>query len=123
MEPADYARWLVQQGAGGSLAQEGEGLFRKYGCSGCHGANSAVHAPSLVGLYGSLVHLQDGSVQRADERYIRDSILLPNSQIVAGYPPIMPSFSGQVGEDDLMKLNAYIQSLSARNAPNGDDHR
>ncbi|HWI28291.1 MAG TPA: cytochrome c oxidase subunit II [Stellaceae bacterium] len=110
---ADYARWLSQQGVHKSLAQQGEQLFRSFGCSGCHGANSTVHAPSLTGLYGRVVHLQDGTTTTADERYLRDCILLGASHIqVAGYPPIMPSFAGQIGEDDLMKLVAYIQSLS-----------
>jgi cytochrome c oxidase subunit II len=112
LQPADYARWLTEQGIHESLAQQGEALFRKYGCSGCHGANSTVHAPSLVGLYGSLVHLDGGGTVVADDKYIRDSILLPLSQIVAGYPPIMPSFAGQIGDDDMIKLVAYIQSLS-----------
>ena len=119
MEPAAYAGWLANQGASQSLAQQGEVLFRKYGCSGCHGANSTVHAPLLAGLYGKLVHLSDGSVVRADERYIRDSILLPNKEIVAGYPPVMPSFAGQLGEDELMKLIAYIQSLKSAAANQG----
>lgn len=114
MTPADYATWLTSRGVRESLAQQGEALFREYGCSGCHGANSTVHAPTLVGLYGSIVHLQDGSTVRADERYIRDSILLPKSQIVAGYPPVMPSFAGQISEDNLIKLVAYIQSLGSR---------
>jgi len=111
MEAAAYTRWLAQPGSGPSLAQQGEALFRQYGCSGCHGAGSTVHAPSLAGLSGSLVQLQDGSTVRADERYIRDAILLPENQIVAGFPPVMPSFSGQIGEDDLLKIIAYIQSL------------
>jgi cytochrome c oxidase subunit 2 len=113
MEPTAYARWLTDQGVNQSLAQQGEALFRKYGCSGCHDAHSTVHAPSLAGLFGKLVHLQDGSTVRADERYIRDSILLPKTQVVAGYAPIMPSFSGQIGEDELIKLVAYIQSLKS----------
>jgi cytochrome c oxidase subunit 2 len=112
MEPAAFARWLGERGGRGTLAQQGEGLFRKYGCSGCHGANSTVHAPSLVGLYGTLVHLADGSVRRADARYIEDCIRAPRSFTVAGYPPIMPDFSGQVSEADLLKLVAYIQSLA-----------
>ncbi len=112
MEPAAFARWLTDQGVKESLAQQGEVLFRQYGCSGCHGANSTVHAPALEGVYGSLVHLQDGSTVRADERYLRDCILLPRTQTVAGYPPVMPNFSGQLGEDDLVKLIAYIQSLA-----------
>ena len=114
---ADY------QAATETLAQQGEELFRKFGCSGCHGANSTVHAPSLAGLYGNLVHLQDGSVRRADRRYIRDCILQPRSFTVAGYPPVMPDFSGQVSEEDLVKLIAYIQSLSPGSAADGNDSR
>jgi cytochrome c oxidase subunit 2 len=58
--------------------------------------------------------LQDGSVRRADEQYIRDCILTPRSFTVAGYPPVMPDFSGQLSEDELVKLLAYIQSLGNR---------
>ncbi len=113
MPQAEYAHWLTTQGVHESLAQQGEALFRKYGCSGCHDPHSTVHAPSLVGLYGSIVHLQSGETTIADERYLRDCILLGASRIVpAGYPPVMPAFAGQLGEDDLIKLIAYIQSLA-----------
>ena len=61
--------------------------------------------------------LQDGTFVVADERYIRDSILLPRSQIVAGYDPVMPSFAGRVGEDDLIRLVAYIKSLADETRP------
>jgi cytochrome c oxidase subunit II len=112
----DYARWLSQQGVHQSLAQQGGEVFRAHGCSGCHGENSTVHAPSLTGLYGTYVHLQDGSVRFADEAYLRDCILNPRSFTVAGYPPIMPDFSGQLGEDDMVKLVAYIKSLGGKQA-------
>jgi cytochrome c oxidase subunit 2 len=111
MTGPDYARWLTSQGVEESLAQQGADLFRARGCSGCHGENSTVHAPSLSGLYGTLVHLQDGSVRRADEAYLRDCILNPRSFTVAGYPPVMPDFSGQLDEGDMLKLIAYIKSL------------
>jgi cytochrome c oxidase subunit 2 len=48
----------------------------------------------------------------ADERYLHDSMVMPERQIVAGYAPIMPSFAGQLGEEDLLKLVAYIKSLA-----------
>lgn len=115
MSQPDYAVWLRQQGVRESLAQQGEALFRAHGCSGCHSINSTVHAPSLAGLYGTYVHMQDGTVRLADERYLRDCMLNPRSFTVAGYPPIMPDFSGQLSEDDLLKLVAYIQSLSTSN--------
>jgi cytochrome c oxidase subunit II len=114
MSGPDYARWLTKHGVHDSLAQQGEDLFRAHGCSGCHGENSTVHAPSLAGLYGTYVHLQDGSVRLADEAYIRDCILNPRSFTVAGYPPIMPDFAGQLGEDEVLKLIAYIKSLGTQ---------
>jgi cytochrome c oxidase subunit 2 len=114
MNGPDYAHWLTTQGVHESMAEQGEKLFRAHGCSGCHGANSTVHAPSLEGVFGSYVHLQDGSVRLADEAYLRDCILNPRSFTVAGYPPIMPDFSGQISESDLMKIVAYIQSLSGK---------
>lgn len=113
LSPADYAAWLSSQGVAQTLAQQGEALFHQYGCSGCHSAQSTIHAPLLNGVYGSYVHMADGRTLLADERYIRDCILLPASERVAGYPPVMPSFDGQIPEDNLMKLIAYIQSLGA----------
>jgi cytochrome c oxidase subunit 2 len=114
MEAPDYAAWLTQQGPGSSLAQEGGALFRELGCSGCHGVGSKVRAPLLEGLYGKPVPLADGSTVTADEKYIRDSILLPRSQIAAGYDAVMPSFEGKVSEDQLLRLVTYIKSLAGR---------
>jgi cytochrome c oxidase subunit 2 len=112
MDPADFQRWLDGQHTTLDAAARGEALFREYGCSGCHGASSAVHAPNLAGIYGRPVPLSDGSTAVADEAYLRDSILLPRKQVAAGYEPIMPSFTGQIGENDLFDLIAYIRSLA-----------
>ena len=49
----------------------------------------------------------------ADERYLRDSILTPAAKVVAGYQPIMPTFQGQISEEELLQLIAYIKSLRA----------
>jgi cytochrome c oxidase subunit 2 len=112
MTPADYQRWLGESRTDVTLAATGERLFRSYGCSGCHGANSAVRAPSLAGLFGRPVPLAGGTTTIADARYIRDSILQPRRDVVAGYEPIMPSFAGRIPEEDLLALVAYIQSLT-----------
>lgn len=120
MPAPDYQKWLEQNGASETLAAAGKTLFMRYGCSGCHGGNGAggsqaastARAPPLAGLYGSPVPLSDGTVVTADDRYIRDSILTPKMQVVASYAPVMPSFAGQVGEEDLLKLIAYIKSLA-----------
>jgi cytochrome c oxidase subunit 2 len=117
MSGPDYARWLSDQGVHESLAEQGSDLFRAHGCSGCHSENSTVHAPVLDGVYGTFVHMQDGSVRFADEAYIRDCIVNPRSFTVAGYPPVMPNYAGQLGEDDLLKLIAYIKSIGSKREP------
>jgi cytochrome c oxidase subunit 2 len=63
------------------------------------------------------VTLIDGSIITADDLYIRDCILLPDTRRVAGYPPLMPSFAGQISEEDLLKTIAYIKSLTPEKQP------
>lgn len=112
MPPTQFAEWLRAGPTQPGLAARGFELFRRYGCSGCHTAGSRVHAPDLNGLLGRRVHLQDGRELTADEGYIRDSILLPRKDIVAGYEPIMPSFAGQVSEEDVLAIIEYIRETT-----------
>jgi cytochrome c oxidase subunit II len=113
MQPAQFAAWLAEGPARSSLAAQGFEIFRRAGCSGCHEPTSTVHAPGLTGLFGRPVHLSDGTTVIADETYIRDSILLPQKQVVVGFDPVMPSFQGQLDEDEITALIAYIQSLTS----------
>jgi cytochrome c oxidase subunit 2 len=111
MEPSAYEEWLESGAVTASMASEGQQLFSRLGCSGCHGVNATVRAPLLDGVYGRPVPLESGEVINADERYVRDSILLPRSQVVAGYKPVMPTFEGHISEDELLKIIAYIKAL------------
>ena len=123
MTGPEFERWLAANAASVGLAAQGRTLFVRYGCSGCHvaggrGGNGTVAAPPLDGLFGHPVPLEGadgrpGRVVIADEQYIRDSILMPARDIVAGYPNRMPSFGGVVSEADLVRLVAYIKSLAA----------
>jgi mono/diheme cytochrome c family protein len=121
MEPADYQRWLSTGNVPQSYQAEGEQLFRELGCTGCHGSNSNVQAPNLEGLYGKSVAVQvpdEGNrtkVITADNRYIHDSIILPEKEIAAGYKPIMPTYRNRVSEEDVIKLIDYIRSLGTSN--------
>ncbi len=120
MSGPDYQKWLSRNGTAGGLVAEGRALFTKFGCGGCHNVGPGtgggyIRAPSLVGLYGSPVPLSNGSVVTADDGYIRDSILNPGEKIVASYKNRMPNFSGQLGEEDVIKLIAYIKSLAPGN--------
>ncbi len=112
MEPAEFQEWLQSGAVRESMAVEGQALFTRYGCNGCHGRNATVRAPMLEGVYGHAVPLSDGSIVTADERYVRDSIRLPRSQVAAGYDPVMPAFlDEQINEGDLLKLLSYIKSI------------
>jgi cytochrome c oxidase subunit 2 len=56
---------------------------------------------------------------RADEAYIKESILNPQAKVVAGFQPIMPTFQGQVSEDQIIQLIAFIKSLPGSTASPG----
>ena len=105
-------QWLNAGGAQASLVARGERLYRSLGCSGCHGENALIRAPSLSGLYGHPVPLDTGEIVTADDRYLHDSILLPQKQIVASYGPIMPSYEGQIGEEEVFQFIQYIKSMA-----------
>ena len=113
LDPTAFAEWLRRGEETVSVAQTGERLFRSFGCSGCHSPGASVRAPLLQSIFNSPVPLQDGRIVRSDERYIRDSILLPNTEIVAGYDPVMPSFQGRLSEEELFALITYIKSLGS----------
>ncbi len=115
MEPQDYQKWLSGGGTG-SLAEEGGKLFESLACVNCHKADGSGRCPSLVGLYGRNVQLAGGGTVRADESYIRESILQPAAKIVAGYQPLMPTFQGLVTEEGVVQLIEYIKSLEERPA-------
>ncbi|HEY5573714.1 MAG TPA: cytochrome c, partial [Anaerolineales bacterium] len=90
---------------------EGQRLFQELGCGGCHTGAPDAAAPPLEGLFGEEVTLASGETVKADEGYLRESILDPDAKIVEGYQPIMPSFQGEVSEEQLAALIAYIKSL------------
>jgi cytochrome c oxidase subunit 2 len=119
MEPVEFQQWLAEAGTGPSMAEQGERLFVQYHCAGCHRGSQIVNAPRLEGVYGRPVPIQQGTDVRftlADERYIRDSILRPKAEVVAGYQPVMPSFEGQIAEPDLLRIIAYIKSIGSKEA-------
>lgn len=113
MDPAEYEQWLKggPVARGQPMAEAGQQLFQSLGCSGCHRADGTGLGPPLAGVFGKPVPLQSGEIVIADERYVRDSILLPTRQIVAGYNPVMPSFQSRLGEEQLLQLVEYIKSL------------
>ncbi len=108
MDPVDYQHWLSGSIKGESMAAAGAELYQQFGCVTCHGTGKG---PSFVGLYSKLVLLSTGQSVIADEDYLRESILDPSAKIVNGYPAIMPTFRGQISEEQILQIIAYIKSL------------
>lgn len=113
MEPTAYQNWLAGR-TGESMVATGKRLFENLGCAPCHQAEATRRGPSLEGTFGKPVRLASGQSAIVDEVYLRESILEPNAKIVAGYDAVMPTFEGQLGEEQLLQLIAYIKSLTKR---------
>mgnify|MGYP001186287459 CR=1 FL=1 len=112
MEQRDYDNWLSGNVSTQTPVEAGRDLFEtKLGCASCHQNTDQGRGPSLNGVFGKEQRLTNGQTVVADEEYIRNSILNPQGQIVEGYQPIMPTFKGQVTEEQLVSLVAYIKSL------------
>jgi len=110
-EPDAYASWLAGGAPGESIEQAGAKVYQGSGCGTCHVDDGSGLGPSLLGVFGHPVHLTTGETVTADDAYMRESILLPKAKVVLGYNPIMPSFQGQVTEEQLNNLVAYLRTL------------
>jgi cytochrome c oxidase subunit 2 len=111
MEPRDYQAWLASGGGNQPMAVTGQTLFAEYGCSTCHRSDTEGRGPNLAGLYGKPVVLEDGRTLIADENYIRESIVDPGAKIVQGFKPIMPTYQGQISDEQLNALVQYVKSV------------
>ena len=111
MEPGEYQTWLAGGPPPESPVAAGEKLFTELNCVTCHRPDSAGRGPVLEGIFGRQVRLASGDTVVADESYVRESILSPAARVAAGYQPVMPTYQGQVSEEQLIALIAYIQSM------------
>jgi cytochrome c oxidase subunit 2 len=113
LQPADFEAWLGGRRVSlESPVERGRALFQRLGCVTCHIQAAPERCPRLEGLYGKTVKLTTGGTVVADEGYIRESILEPQAKIVAGYQAVMPTYTSQLKEEDVLDLIAYIKSLS-----------
>lgn len=99
-----------------SMEQKGGLIYTRYSCGTCHDSSGAERGPSLADIYGTKRELTGGGSVIVDEEYLRESLIKPRAKVVAGYAPIMPTFKGQISEQGINELIAYIKSLSPNRA-------
>jgi cytochrome c oxidase subunit 2 len=116
VEPEAYEAWLAEAAAasGGDVPPEefGATVYTKRGCNACHTVDGAPGiGPSWKGMWGRSEKLADGGSVTVDAAYVKSSIIDPAAQIVAGFPPIMPSYKGILSDREIEAVTAYIQTL------------
>jgi len=120
-KPSDVAqlnRFLVADAypdfvrRGPDPVEAGRKVYEANGCGACHALTSVGGiGPGLGGTWGREEKLSPKGTVLVDENYIRESILDPSKQIVAGYEPRMPTYKGQLSDRQIDALIAFIRSL------------
>ncbi|HVS15152.1 MAG TPA: cytochrome c oxidase subunit II [Thermoanaerobaculia bacterium] len=123
LERDQYEAWLREESApNANPAATGEDLFTALACATCHQEQDSHRGPTLHGLFGKEVVLASGETVRADETYLRESILEPNRKLVRGYMALMPTFTGQVTEEQVGHLVRYLKTLGTASADGAGEH-
>ncbi len=114
---AEYQRWLTDNSEEMAASRMnpvelGGKLYNEKGCNACHSLDGTPRVgPSLLKVFGKKEKLSDNTEVVVDENYIKDSLLNPNAQIVAGFPPnMMPSFTGQLDDQQIGALISFIKA-------------
>jgi len=116
MNNADFQTWITEQQQIASVSPEERGRkwAAEFGCSACHSADGTqVVGPTWKGLYEHDVQLANGQTVKADDVYLKESIINTNAKIVKGFAPgIMPqNFRERLSDDQINDIIAYIKSL------------
>ena len=112
MDAASFQAWVEDVSYGENPIERGQAYWN-LNCKSCHTIDGTANVgPTWLNAYGAQHQMADGSTITVDEQYIRESILAPNAQIVAGYQPQMPSFQGALSEDQIEDIIWFMKSIS-----------
>jgi cytochrome c oxidase subunit II len=109
---AEYNRWINAKEEVKSPLEKGQEIYAQQACKTCHSLDgSRLVGPSFLNLYGREAKFASGEAYKADENYIKESILYPNKNIVEGYPAqVMPAFENILKDEDISNLIAFIKA-------------
>jgi len=93
-------------------------LMKINGCVACHSSDGTkLVSTSFKDMWGKTHKVITGGKERevlVDADYIKRSVYEPNADVVVGYKSgLMPSFKGQISDDEVSEIVAYIKSLGA----------
>ena len=112
----EFEKWLREASdflATMSPVDAGRKLYEVQGCGQCHSVDGTPGVgPTFQGLFGRTERMASGVTITADENYIRESILEPQAQIVAGYEGVMPTYQGRLNNEEISAIITYIKSIS-----------
>ena len=109
----DYEKWLQNDPYKGlSLIDIGKKVYASK-CFACHNTSAEKNiGPGFAGVLGRQREFEGGGSLIVDDNYIRESIINPNAKVVKGFPKgVMPTFAGQVSEQELAGIVEYLKSL------------
>ena len=90
----------------------GKLLYTRRGCVQCHSLDGSAKAgPSFYQVFGTKQRMVSGEDITVDENYIRESILEPQAKVRTGYRPVMPTYKGQLKDEEISALVQFIKSL------------
>jgi len=116
-----FASWLEKASAWVESmppVEAGAKLYTVRGCAQCHTLDGSIRiGPSFKNIFGHEQALKDGSKVVVEENYIRDSLLDPGRQVVAGFDNVMPTYKGRLKDIEITALIEYIKSLSDHYEP------
>jgi cytochrome c oxidase subunit II len=111
----EYETWLkgACEKADSMVGPErGKKLYSQQGCETCHTIDGTPKiGPSWKGLFGKVESFADGSSNKIDENYLRESMMDPAAKVVKGFAPSMPTYKGKLSDKDIDGLIEYIKSL------------
>ncbi|MEZ6241850.1 MAG: cytochrome c oxidase subunit II [Phycisphaerales bacterium] len=112
MSREDYEKWLKGQGSTGDPVLDGKKVWQTK-CATCHTTDGKDNiGPTWLNMYGEPVEFTDGTSLVVDENYIRESILNPSAKIVKGKQNQMTSFQGNITDEEIENVIAFMKSIS-----------
>jgi|ERR1700726_3793383 len=79
-------------------------------CLTCHSVDGSDGiGPSFKGLYGQSQKLADGSSVKVTDKFVREKILKPDANVIAGFDPVMPKT--EITDEEIEEITEYLQTL------------